>query len=78
MAAITNTNTKIGATARNPRTKILPKKPAFSAKLICKTGSNVGEINASTIPSNKPIEIRLTKLPWKNKENKRDVFIVNH
>lgn len=31
---------------------------------------------ATTKPKIRPIKIRFTKLPWKNKLNKRDVFII--
>ena len=76
MAAITKTKISNGATARSERTKIWPNTPTFSAKLKSKTVCNMGLTCATIIPSTKPIAMRLTKLPWKNKEIKREVFIM--
>ena len=77
IAAITKTKISNGATARSERTKICPNTPTFSAKLKPNAGCSIGLICATIRPSTKPIAMRLTKLPWKNKEIKRDVFIMS-
>ena len=77
IAAITKTKISNGATARSERTKICPNTPTFSAKLKPNAGCSMGLICATIIPSSKPIAMRLTKLPWKNKEIKREIFIMS-
>ena len=75
-ADITRKKIKIGATARNALTKMLPKTPTFSAILKPKAPSSAGPTSAIMIPRTKPVAILFTKLPWNNRRNKRDVFIL--
>jgi len=77
IAAITKTKISNGATARSERTKICPNTPTFSAKLKPNAGCSMELICATIIPNSKPIAMRLTKLPWKNKEIKREIFIMS-